>query len=107
MTAPQPHSHPNCQCAGQFTGVAPAYGLSAFAIKHGGTDHPLDPSDLCRCLHVSPFPPDHMRGLSPEWDALVDHWFELSDLLAEEHSTGRAPRTYARMKELFRSAVTK
>jgi hypothetical protein len=95
--------HP-CRCSTQWTGVAPAYGLSAYAIRHGGTEYPLDPSDFCRCLHVSPFAPEHMRDRSPEWTALVDHWDELSDMLREEHSTGTAPRTYARMKALFAEA---
>ncbi len=61
-----------CRCASEWTGVVPAYGLSAYAITRGGTSHPHDPSDLCRCLYVSPSAPTHMRERSPEWASLVD-----------------------------------
>jgi hypothetical protein len=93
-----------CRCSQAWTGIAPAYGLSAYAIKHGTVDHPLDPSDLCRCLHVSPSAPLHMRNRSPQWAALVEHWDELAALLREEHPNGTAPKTYARMKELSAAA---
>jgi hypothetical protein len=42
-----------------------------------------------------------MLGRSPEWTALVEHWQELAELLAQEHPSGSAPRTYARMRELL------
>lgn len=90
-----------CTCADQWVGLTPRHGLSAYAILHGGSHHPHDPSDLCRCLRVSPNAPTHMRERSPEWAALVDHWDELADMLAEEHPAGTAPRTYARMRELL------
>ena len=90
-----------CECASGFTGVAPAYGLSAYAITHGGTDYPHDPGDLCRCFHVSPQPPIHMLGRSTEWRALVENWLPLKRLLAEEHEGGQAPRTYAFMRQLL------
>lgn len=89
-----------CMCRAGGLGM----GLSAQAIRYGGTFHPHDPSDLCRCLAVSPNPPAHMLGRSPEWRVLVLHWQELADLLAQEHPTGSAPKTYARMKELLASA---
>jgi hypothetical protein len=76
-------------------------GLSAQAIRGYGRFHPHDPSDLCRCLAIQKNPPEHMRGVSAEWAILVDHWRELADMLAEEHPSGRAPKTYARMQELF------
>lgn len=79
-------------------------GLSAHAIIFGGISHPLDPSDLSRCLTVSPAPPLHMRTRSPEWTALVEHWTELADMLAAEQPAGRAPRTYTRMRELIDNA---
>jgi hypothetical protein len=91
-----------CTCATPgYTGSVPERGLSAYAIKRGGKDHPHDPSDLCRCLYVSPSAPTHMQERSPQWAALVDHWDELADLLAEEHPNGSAPKTYARMQELL------
>lgn len=79
-------------------------GLSAHAIVSGGIDHPHDPEDLIRCLAVSPAAPKHMRTRSPEWAALVDHWQELRDLVEVEKPTGRAPRTYARMRDLLTQA---
>ena len=79
-------------------------GLSARAILFGSGPSPSDPSDLCRCLEVSPSAPEHMRGRSAEWTTLVDHWDELAALLHEEHPTGVGVRTYARMRELFADA---
>lgn len=96
-----------CTCSTPgLTGVDPSSGLSAYAIRHAGATphHPRDPSDLCRCLSVSPEAPTHMRGKSPEWTVLVDHWDELAALLREEHPTGSGPKTYARMQELFTEA---
>lgn len=93
-----------CQCSHPLTGVESSHGLSAYAIRKGGTDYPHDPADLCRCLKVSPEAPEHMRSRSPEWAALVDHWEELAELLREEHPSGWAPKTYARMKELVATA---
>lgn len=91
------HSHTDC---------CHTLGLSAHAIISGGTDHPHDPSDLLRCLNVSRCAPKHMRSRSLEWAALVDHWDELRDLVEAEKPTGRAPRTYARMRELLAVART-
>ncbi len=85
-------------------------GLSAQAMhamkmgKRGRTNHPLDPSDLRRCINAhGPDTPDYMRGVSPQWDTLVDHWDELVALLEGElaEDTGRARKTYDRMKELL------
>lgn len=94
-----------CHCATPGrTGYERRYGLSAHAIRFGGTDYPHDPSDLCRCLYVSPSAPTHMRSRSRIWSVLVDHWDELAALLRQEHRDGRAPKTYARMQQLFREA---
>jgi hypothetical protein len=76
-------------------------GLSAHAIVCVGYHYPHDPADLNRCLQVSPAAPEHMRKVSPQWAALVEHWSELADLLASEQASGQAPKTYARMKELM------
>ena len=85
------HSHAGC-CRDM--------GLSAHAIISGGTDYPHDPEGFLRCVAVSRDAPEHMRSRSPEWSALVDHWQELIDLVESERDSGRAPRTYARMREL-------
>lgn len=93
-----------CRCSTPQTGMWPNHGLSAYAILHGGTDHPHDPSDLCRCLRVSPQPPLHMANRSRQWAGLVKHWSELAALLVEEHPNGTAPKTYQRMKEVMAGA---
>lgn len=93
------------RCHGH-AGCCHEMGLSAHAIVSGGTDHPHDPDDLLRCLVVSPGAPERMRTRSPEWAALVDHWQELRDLVEVEKPTGRAPRTFARMRELLTDART-
>lgn len=86
---------------------------------HG--DHPYDPADFRRCellLREVPMFRDYlpmMADVSPEWAALVDHWGELvalaesevPDVFTRSCRDGRAPLTYARMKELFAEARAK
>ena len=87
-------------------------GLSAKAIAYAGhIDHPHDPADLKRCVDycfTAGIDTTELRrrmgGRSPEWDALLPHWNELAGLLADEmdvRTDGRAPATYARMRELL------
>ena len=70
--------------------------------------HPCDPSDFKRCVDLLNVVPtfrvtlDVMKQVSKQWGVLVDHWGELEILLNEELRHGSAPKTYARMKELFR-----
>lgn len=75
-----------------------------------GSDHPYDPSDLNRCVKLLDQHdlaklvfPGAMADRSPEWAALDAAWDELTTLLREEQAekTGRAPRTYARMREVL------
>jgi len=69
-------------------------------------NHPSDPSDLDRCikfLAAVPLARFHLAKvakLSKVWAALIDNWQELETLYALEQPTGKAPMTYARMKEL-------
>lgn len=88
-------------------------GLSAQAIRDhqlgiasgsGVVLHPVDVDDLCRCVDVSPAPPVHMRGVSPQWTVLVENWAELADLLGRERDSGIAPRTSARLREVLEAA---
>lgn len=74
--------------------------------------HPHDPADLMRCVSLL----DAVKGAGGDWRArlhevaaaypntawprLVEAWAELESMLAEEAPSGRAPKTYARMKEL-------
>ena len=46
-----------------------------------------------------------MAAVSPQWTALVDHWDELAALYDNEVRSGRAPRCYARMRELLDGIV--
>ena len=73
--------------------------------------HPLDPSDLNRCIKTVKAIPEikhafkKIAKLSDEWRRVIQHWDELSGLFIEEvgydWSKGRsAPLTYKRMKEL-------
>lgn len=86
-------------------------GLSAEAIRKyraGAADsgvvfHPVDVDDLRRCVDVSPEPPQHMSGASPEWTALVQNWAELVTQLAQERDSGVATRTGRRLREVLQS----
>ncbi len=77
---------------------------------------PYDPSDLRRCLLLLEQAPEaHENGLlvlakrCPKWAALVNVWHDLSETLRSEIGVtlppgGRAPKTYASMKEALDSA---
>lgn len=94
------------------------------------TGFPSDPSDLGRCIRfLEKFPEArskladlrwmngeatlaheirssrgvHERTDDDVWGALIDHWDELTALYLEELPQGRAPKCYARMKELIQS----
>lgn len=78
-----------------------------------GPDHPYDPSDFSRCLGLLEACPelagglDKVRAISPQWNALIDHWDNLSDLinsespLTPEGRSGRAPITYNAIKNIL------
>ena len=81
--------------------------------RWGGGDHPYDPDDFRRCemlLRAYPlarlaFPA--MTSRSEVWARLVDAWDELVALGEEEvpgifsgPARGRAPRMYARMRQI-------
>lgn len=68
--------------------------------------HPHDPADFGRChrfLQAVPLAKDslaRLKDISLVWARLVDSWDELTALYLEELPSGKAPRLYARMKEL-------
>ena len=72
--------------------------------------HPHDSGDFKRCIDLLNAVPtfritlDVMKQVSKQWAVLVDHWDELELLLNEEIPRHSAPKTYARMKELFKLA---
>lgn len=69
--------------------------------------HPHDPADFGRChrlLETFPQWRPRMREVAekhPEWAGLVAAWDELTSLYLEELPSGRAPRCYARMREII------
>lgn len=80
-----------------------------------GPCHPHDPDDLRRCLLLLEAVPAfksrfyEMQGASKKWNALTVHIEELTRLMSEEvpnwkgyRATGSAPKTYARMKEIYK-----
>lgn len=84
-------------------------GLIAQYRRYG---HPHDPADLGRCIRLLDIAPawyrlnlHRMKQVSPQWSALVDHWSELETLYRQELPTGRAPKCYARMRELIDASV--
>lgn len=81
-----------------------------------GMTHPLDPSDLRRCLLLLQASPEtrarlpEMNAVSPEWRGLVERWDELERMFLEEagyslhHTNWSAPRTFAAMQAIEDSA---
>ena len=71
--------------------------------------HPYDPDDFKRCYALVELIPAGrelfrygMRGVSPNWEELVNYWYELCALWVEERNNPdrRAPKLYKRMKEI-------
>lgn len=98
----------SCAIAQHMSGLpvlAWAFGPQSFQ----GIDTPHDPDDLRRCMLLLDVFPEwrhdivRMSSASPAWASLSAHWSELEELLQHERRTTppRAPRTYARMKELL------
>ena len=88
-------------------------GLSSLAIwahmrgvtPARGWQYPLDPDDFGRChrlLWLTGWRSriGEMAAHGPVWAALAGAWDELEALYLAESSSGRAPKLYARMKEL-------
>lgn len=109
----QASSHPETVVKWLLKGERGASSIAMCSAFYGvpgdaGTSHPHDPDDLRRCLlYLNAVPPsdrraaiDAMRGVSPEWEALVSRW---NDLVAEfEAEPGeRKTQTYELMRELL------
>ena len=76
-----------------------------------GVDHPHDPGDFGRCLRMLEACPSLRSqigfmcgGHGPEWGALARNWEQLEALYREEAPSGRCPKLYDKMQELFKSA---
>lgn len=96
--------------AGPDTGISSrtiVHVLTGAPLANGRADVPHDPSDLGRCLRLLDTVPGLRERLPevadryPEWRPLVEHWDELAALYHTEAPTGRAPKTWARMRELM------
>ena len=88
-------------------------GIPAGRIRPGSC-HPSDPDDFKRCEKLLRQVPefrsrlDEMRLVSPVWNALVDNWNKLVEVIEEEvpgvlsgeRFHGSAPTAYALMKEI-------
>jgi hypothetical protein len=95
--------------AGNDTGQSSKHMAAVAAGVRGNGNHPLDPSDLGRCIRLVQNVPDiigafpAIEASGSKWMTVINHWAELTELYAEE-SQGRAhfnaPKTYKRMKEL-------
>src|SRR5688572_12746693 len=98
--------------SGRDTGIS---SMAIVTVMEGGTVHeytfPHDPADLGRCIRLLDIAPEYrenldaMKQVGPHWSSLVDHWSELESLYYEELPTGRAPKCYARMRELIEQHI--
>lgn len=69
---------------------------------------PWDPADLGRCMNLVAHIPEirnHFPAIAercPQFAPILEHWDELIAMVKSEWAAGdRAPKTYARMKELL------
>ncbi len=78
-----------------------------FLGKYCEYNYPHDPDDFGRCYRMLRAAPEFiphvgtMAKSGKEWEALAKHWDELEKLYEQEYPTGKAPKLYARMKELL------
>lgn len=91
------------------TGLSSEY-LASCAIgdPNESVHYPLDPSDFGRCYRLMQILSDDEQFAaldraakeSTKWATIGVHWAELVQLYLEEKDLDRAPKLYARMKEL-------
>lgn len=81
--------------------------LAAALLGSWGVWYPHDPADLGRCIRLLDIAPEYrerlseMGHVSQVWAELVNHWEELESLYREEYPSGRAPKCFARMREII------
>lgn len=93
---------------GQVGLSSKAMAFCAADIEYDRADHPYDPADFNRCLLLvgqipairDAFP--KIAKLSPQWEAVIEHWDELEALFIEEVGLNwehgeSAPKTYERL----------
>ncbi|MFA5130606.1 MAG: hypothetical protein WC477_06900 [Patescibacteria group bacterium] len=99
---------------GEVGASSNALAARAAGVKTKNNNHPHDPADFNRCLlflHRIPNPGsvlEKMRSVSPEWDALVERWREISTVFVAEVGwnwceKSSAPVTYALMASILSS----
>ncbi len=78
-----------------------------YCQKFGSNGHPSDPDDFRRCyLLIRDFVPEwkgrlhKMREVSVEWDRIIEHWSELSEMMENFLSGGKGDSMYSFMKKL-------
>lgn len=86
--------------------------LMAYLLSDGAIDtsayYPHDPSDFNRCVQLLDAVPslrvklNLIKNASKKWAALVVHWEELEVLLRSELGQRSAPKTYERMREIYK-----
>lgn len=89
------------------TGLSSMYMASRLSGRNNKKyGYPHDPDDLGRCIRLLVACPElkeqlpKMESWGQHWKALYSKWDELTSLFNEEFPSGRAPRTYALMKQL-------
>lgn len=95
---------------GRDTGTSSLTIYSVFmhrASPHNRYDAPRDPNDFGRCyrlLHLMPAWRPRLAEVAaryPIWGPMVDRWDELVALYEEELPSGKAPRLYKLMQDLY------
>jgi len=94
---------------GDDTGSSSKHMAAVAAGFQGYGSHPVDPSDLGRCIRLVQTVPGvrdafpAIAASTPKWAVIVEHWDELVALYEQECRGRRyfdALQTYRRMKEL-------
>ena len=91
--------------------------LTALGCVPSQRSAPSDPSDLRRCILLVAFAPEvrlsfpAISSISPRWQAIIENWDNLNNLIFEEAGDLRkfrigvnAPRTWKMMKDIFNIA---
>ena len=69
---------------------------------------PRDPSDFGRCYRLLLLFPEwrarmgEMAMVTPQWAKMVERWDEMTALYEEEAPTGKAPKLYDLMREIWK-----
>lgn len=94
------------------TGLSSRYMASRLSSRNNKEyGWPHDPDDLGRCIRLLVACPElknrlsEMESWGQHWKALYSKWDELTSLFNEEFPSGRAPRTYKLMEQIYENMV--